>query len=140
MEQEFHYNYRFHNITKRYVVDDFIVLIRNSLNFIFQFRCIYLFWFDWNIGIVPAFHCHFLLLFSVSNDSLAKYDQSYDIRDRVRFLRYLVFPSNDQSKLAKYAKKIFLASKPAPVIESSFKGISFLAIQNRMFSYQFDVN
>merc|ERR1740128_438479 len=53
--------------------------------------------------------------------SLAKYDQSYDIRDRVRFLRYLVFPSNDQSKLAKYAKKIFLASKPAPVIESSFK-------------------
>merc|ERR1740128_1279959 len=53
--------------------------------------------------------------------SLGKYDQSYDIRDRVRFLRYLVFPTNDQSKLAKYAKKIFLASKPAPVIESSFK-------------------
>merc|ERR1712071_659476 len=46
--------------------------------------------------------------------SLGKYDQSYDIRDRVRFLRYLVFPTNDQSKLAKYAKKIFLASKPAP--------------------------
>jgi len=53
--------------------------------------------------------------------SLAKYDQSYDIRDRVRFLRYLVFPSNDQSKLAKHAKKIFLSSKLAPVIESSFK-------------------
>jgi AP-3 complex subunit beta len=54
--------------------------------------------------------------------SLAKYDQNYDIRDRTRFLRHLVFPSGENSKLAKYAKKIFLASKPAPVIESVFKG------------------
>ena len=56
--------------------------------------------------------------------SLAKYDQNYDIRDRVRFLRHLVFPATEQAKLAKYAKKIFLASKPAPVIESVFKGKS----------------
>lgn len=55
--------------------------------------------------------------------SLAKYDQNYDIRDRVRFLRHLVFPDNDQAKLSKYAKKIFLAQKPAPVIESVYKGI-----------------
>ncbi|KAK4023361.1 hypothetical protein OUZ56_008777 [Daphnia magna] len=53
--------------------------------------------------------------------SLAKYDQNYDIRDRVRFLRHLIFPSTEQAVLAKYAKKIFLASKPPPVIESVFK-------------------
>nr|CAH0100612.1 unnamed protein product [Daphnia galeata] len=53
--------------------------------------------------------------------SLAKYDQNYDIRDRTRFLRHLVFPSTEHALLAKYAKKIFLASKPAPVIESVFK-------------------
>ncbi len=54
--------------------------------------------------------------------SLAKYDQNYDIRDRARFLRHLVFPSGDNGRLAKCAKKIFLAPKPAPVIESVFKG------------------
>lgn len=56
--------------------------------------------------------------------SLARYDQNYDIRDRARFLRQFIFPSAglDNSKLAKHAKKIFLATKPAPVLESRFKG------------------
>jgi len=56
--------------------------------------------------------------------SLARYDQNYDIRDRARFLRQFIFPSAgvENSKLAKHAKKIFLAPKPAPVLESKFKG------------------
>lgn len=56
--------------------------------------------------------------------NLARYDPSYDIRDRARFLKQFVFPSNENSKLAKSAKKIFLATKPAPVSESQFKGLS----------------
>jgi AP-3 complex subunit beta len=61
--------------------------------------------------------------------SLAKYDMNYDIRDRARFLRQLILPAITGDKtqsaggaLAKHAKKIFLASKPAPVLESKFKG------------------
>ncbi|KAH3752044.1 hypothetical protein DPMN_186652 [Dreissena polymorpha] len=54
--------------------------------------------------------------------NLAKYDQNYDIRDRSRFLRQLVLPSGEKGILAKHAKKIFLATKPAPVLESKFKG------------------
>jgi len=53
--------------------------------------------------------------------NLAKYDQNYDIRDRARFLRQLVLPE-EGTALSKYAKKILLASKPAPVLESPFKG------------------
>lgn len=55
--------------------------------------------------------------------NLAKYDQNYDIRDRARFLRQLILPpGGDGAVLAKHAKKIFLATKPAPVLESQFKG------------------
>ncbi len=55
--------------------------------------------------------------------NLAKYDQNYDIRDRARLIRQLVLPTGDAtSSLAKHAKKIFLASKPAPLLESKFKG------------------
>ncbi|XP_071965282.1 AP-3 complex subunit beta-2-like isoform X2 [Antedon mediterranea] len=53
--------------------------------------------------------------------NLAKYDQNYDIRDRSRFLRHLIFPGEKGGALSKHAKKIFLASKPAPVLESVFK-------------------
>lgn len=55
--------------------------------------------------------------------NLAKYDQNYDIRDRSRFLRQLILPGEKGSILAKYAKKIFLSTKPAPVLESKFKGM-----------------
>jgi len=54
--------------------------------------------------------------------NLAKYDQSYDIRDRARFMRQFLFPENPNSKLTKYAKKILCASKPAPNVFSKFKG------------------
>ncbi|XP_078684909.1 AP-3 complex subunit beta-1-like isoform X4 [Branchiostoma floridae x Branchiostoma belcheri] len=53
--------------------------------------------------------------------NLAKYDQNYDIRDRARFIRQLVSPAGEKGALGKHAKKIFLASKPAPVLDSSFK-------------------
>ncbi|MFH4978894.1 hypothetical protein AB6A40_005603 [Gnathostoma spinigerum] len=49
---------------------------------------------------------------------LARYDQSYDIRDRCRFLRNMLCAEN---KLGRYAKEIFLAEKPSPAIQSSFK-------------------
>ncbi|XP_003784653.1 AP-3 complex subunit beta-2 isoform X4 [Otolemur garnettii] len=53
--------------------------------------------------------------------SLAKYDQNYDIRDRARFTRQLIVPSEQGGALSRHAKKLFLAPKPAPVLESSFK-------------------
>ncbi|XP_063151623.1 AP-3 complex subunit beta-1 isoform X1 [Candoia aspera] len=53
--------------------------------------------------------------------NLGKYDQSYDIRDRTRFIRQLIVPNDKSGALSKYAKKIFLAQKPAPLLESPFK-------------------
>lgn len=53
---------------------------------------------------------------------LAKYDQNYDIRDRARFIRHLILPTAENGGvLQKYAKKILLSPKPAPVLESPFK-------------------
>ncbi|XP_023227942.1 AP-3 complex subunit beta-1-like isoform X1 [Centruroides sculpturatus] len=53
--------------------------------------------------------------------NLAKYDQNYDIRDRARFLRQLIMPQGEKpSYLSKCAKKILLASKPAPLLQSKF--------------------
>lgn len=54
--------------------------------------------------------------------NLAKYDQNYDIRDRARFIRQLIVPTEKGGALSKYAKKLFLALKPAPILESPFKG------------------
>ncbi|XP_078237234.1 AP-3 complex subunit beta-2 isoform X4 [Pogona vitticeps] len=53
--------------------------------------------------------------------NLAKYDQNYDIRDRARFIRQLIVPTEKSGALNKYAKKLFLAQKPAPILESPFK-------------------
>ncbi|XP_050430715.1 AP-3 complex subunit beta-2 isoform X2 [Adelges cooleyi] len=52
----------------------------------------------------------------------AKYDQNYDIRDRSRFLNNILFPPEQfrDSKLSKQAKNIFLAEKPAPLLQSNF--------------------
>lgn len=55
--------------------------------------------------------------------NLARYDQNYDIRDRARFLKQFVFPSSAGSNvLTRNAKKIFLAAKPAPQLESKYQG------------------
>ncbi|XP_032190757.1 AP-3 complex subunit beta-1 isoform X2 [Mustela erminea] len=53
--------------------------------------------------------------------NLGKYDQNYDIRDRTRYIRQLIVPNEKSGALSKYAKKIFLAQKPAPLLESPFK-------------------
>lgn len=75
--------------------------------------------------------------------SLAKYDQSYDIRDRARFLRQLLFPENPESKIASYAKRILLSSKPAPVLTSKFNSNFFLIfkveLKPDMFSIFFEI-
>lgn len=55
--------------------------------------------------------------------NLAKYDQNYDIRDRARFLRQFIFPESDKETiLSRNAKKIFLATKPAPALVSKHCG------------------
>lgn len=50
---------------------------------------------------------------------LARFDQSYDIRDRCRFLQNLLFSDN---KLSAFANEIFITEKPSPTAQSAFKG------------------
>lgn len=52
--------------------------------------------------------------------SLARYDENYDIRDRARFLKPFIFPSNGETMLSKQAKRIFLSAKPAPLLISQY--------------------
>lgn len=54
--------------------------------------------------------------------NLAKYDQNYDIRDRVRFLRHLCAGAEAGTGLGRFSKKFLLASKPAPKLQSPFGG------------------
>lgn len=55
--------------------------------------------------------------------NLSRYDQNYDIRDRARFLKQFIFPASGKpSILSSNAKKIFLACKPAPQLESKYHG------------------
>uniref|UniRef100_A0A4W5K3Q0 AP-3 complex subunit beta n=1 Tax=Hucho hucho TaxID=62062 RepID=A0A4W5K3Q0_9TELE len=53
--------------------------------------------------------------------NLGKYDQNYDIRDRTRFIRQLIVPNDKNGALSKYAHRILLAPKPAPLLESAYK-------------------
>lgn len=52
--------------------------------------------------------------------SLARYDENYDIRDRARFLKPFIFPSNGETILSKQAKRVFLSAKPAPSLVSHY--------------------
>ncbi|XP_037292311.1 AP-3 complex subunit beta-2 isoform X2 [Manduca sexta] len=52
--------------------------------------------------------------------SLARYDVSYDVRDRARLLRRFVEPAPGK-QLPAYAAQIFCPDKPKPTVESSFK-------------------
>lgn len=55
--------------------------------------------------------------------NLARYDENYDIRDRARFLKPFIFPvDGNETVLSKNARKIFLAAKPAPLLESKYHG------------------
>jgi len=51
---------------------------------------------------------------------LAKYDVNYDIRDRARLIRLLIFTEGDAStnEIRKNAKSLFLSEKPVPAFES----------------------
>ncbi|XP_068158278.1 LOW QUALITY PROTEIN: AP-3 complex subunit beta-2 [Drosophila tropicalis] len=55
--------------------------------------------------------------------TLARYDCNYDVRDRARFLRQFIFPSNGggQTMLSQHARQVFLATKPAPLPESKYR-------------------
>lgn len=53
--------------------------------------------------------------------SLARYDASYDVRDRARMLRRFVEPE-PTSLLARYAAYIFCPDKPKPIVHSNYKG------------------
>lgn len=52
--------------------------------------------------------------------NLARYDENYDIRDRARFLKPFILPSNGETVLSKQAKRIFLSAKPAPLLVSQY--------------------
>ena len=52
--------------------------------------------------------------------NLARYDQNYDIRDKARLLKQFI--PRQEGKITSYATRIFLASKPAPLLQSQFKG------------------
>uniref|UniRef100_A0A8R1DNA6 AP-3 complex subunit beta n=1 Tax=Caenorhabditis japonica TaxID=281687 RepID=A0A8R1DNA6_CAEJA len=49
---------------------------------------------------------------------LARFDLSYDVRDRCRFLRNLIF---NTEVLSQNMEEIFMSKKPAPALISSFK-------------------
>ncbi|XP_030748355.1 AP-3 complex subunit beta-2 [Sitophilus oryzae] len=51
--------------------------------------------------------------------NLARYDQNYDIRDKARLLKHFI--SGQNGKLASQASRIFLSSKPAPILQSQFQ-------------------
>lgn len=54
--------------------------------------------------------------------NLARYDANYDVRDRARFLKPFISGDDKTSVLMRNAKKIFLATKPAPLIENRYTG------------------
>lgn len=68
--------------------------------------------------------------------NLGKYDQNYDIRDRTRFIRQLIVPNEKSGALNKYARRILLAPKPAPVLESTFKGSSYICDINLLSLFE----
>ena len=88
---------------------------------LFLFIFLYHFCFIHHLMSVVVFKTKLLTQYVLQ---LAKYDQNYDIRDRARFIRHLIMPSGDvgSGQIHKHAKKILLSPKPAPVLESPFKG------------------
>lgn len=54
--------------------------------------------------------------------NLARYDSNYDVRDRARFLKPFTTGDEKTSILLRNAKKIFMATKPAPQIENRYIG------------------
>ncbi|CAF3471966.1 unnamed protein product [Rotaria socialis] len=65
--------------------------------------------------VVNAKQTHLLVQYVFN---LAKYDTNYDTRDKARLLRALLIQTDKCPALSKHAKKILLAPKPAPILES----------------------
>ncbi|CAF0968088.1 unnamed protein product [Rotaria sp. Silwood1] len=65
--------------------------------------------------VVNAKQTHLLVQYVFN---LAKYDTNYDTRDKARLLRALLIQNDKCPTLSKHAKKILLAPKPAPILES----------------------
>ena len=60
--------------------------------------------------------------------NLARYDPSYDVRDRARFLRALTIPQHNQEQsqsgldaLKEHAKRILFSDKEPPAIDTEGK-------------------
>lgn len=64
--------------------------------------------------------------------NLARYDQNYDIRDKSRLLKHFI-PAQT-GKITSHSARIFLASKPAPLLQSQFKGNHLLYPQHKISS------
>ena len=72
--------------------------------------------------------------------NLCKYDTNYDIRDRARLLRAVVLPAPGASPsfLTTNARNLFMAAKPPPLQQSTFKGLKQLhAITFALFICQY---
>jgi hypothetical protein len=68
--------------------------------------------------------------------ALARYDASYDVRDRARLLRPFLHP-RPGSLLARHAAAVFRPDKPKPAIQSSFKGSFDVSFGRRFHSRTF---
>uniref|UniRef100_A0AC35TGP9 AP-3 complex subunit beta n=1 Tax=Rhabditophanes sp. KR3021 TaxID=114890 RepID=A0AC35TGP9_9BILA len=65
------------------------------------------------LWIVDNERCKLLVQYILQ---LARYDKSYDIRDRCRFIRNVLLKNNQLD-----GKNIFMSEKPAPIVQSQFK-------------------
>jgi len=45
---------------------------------------------------------------------MAKFDINYDILDKARVMRFLLFPEQGQSNILKYSKRLLITTKPSP--------------------------
>lgn len=69
-------------------------------------------------AVPPPPRCEEILKYVLQ---LAKYDQSFDIRDRARLIRQLLFSSEDNgTELRTAARTLFLAEKPVPELRGLF--------------------
>lgn len=64
--------------------------------------------------------------------NMAKYDQNYDIRDKARLIKQFIPQQN--GKILSQTARIFLAVKPAPLLQSQFQGKTIYLI-NKNFSW-----
>ena len=57
---------------------------------------------------------------------MARFDVSFDVRDRARFIKALVVDVNEHSEIAKHLVDILLGAKGRPTTESPYTGMKCL--------------